>query len=268
MTHEEYLAAAGYSNSMLKLLPDSPEEFYRRHITGEDVFAPSASMMLGTALHSVLLENAPLPIIPREVLNVDGHRKGKAWLEFKEAHGGLLMTEQEALPLKRMVESVRNHPKARWLLDADGDVEQSLFWTDDHTGLPLKMRYDRLSRFGAQVVLCDIKTAADVDARSFRRAATTFQYHRQAAFYCDGIELTTGDWPEGFCFVTVRNAPPYNCEVYELVDSAIQLGRQQNRAAIDDLARRLASNDWYSDTHGTIQVLDVEAWAYKTRETI
>ena len=264
MIFAEYLTVEAYSYSMCKLLPDAPQEFHDLFISKIDVFAPTSSMILGTALHSVLLEGKPVPVIPRWVLSADGHRKGKAWTEYRDEHAGeTLLTESESEPIKRMMQSVYEHPQARRLLESPGPIEHSIFWTDDASGLPLKMRLDKLAEFGDGRVLVDVKTAAEVDARNFAKAATRLKYHRQVAWYYEGIYAERGTMPEGFCFVAVKNSPPYNCEVYELVESAIELGRQQNRAAIDDLKRRLDANDWHSPTHDRIVPIDIEPWTYK-----
>ena len=260
----EYLSRPGWSNSAIKYIPDSPQEFHDRFIAKIDADEVTDAKKLGTALHSVLLEGKPVPVIPRDVLNADGHRKGKAWLEYRDEHAGeTLLTESEAEPIKRMVQSVYEHPQARRLLESPGPIEHSIFWTDGVTGLPLKMRLDKLAEFGDERVLVDVKTAAEVDARSFAKAATRLKYYRQVAWYYEGIYAETGYMPDGFCFIAVKNSPPYNCEVYELAESAIELGRQQNRAALDDLKRRLDSGDWHSPSWNTISVLDLEAYAYK-----
>lgn len=259
MTDKEYFDHPAWNHSAVKLLPNEPELFYGRHIAKVWPFEPTAEMDLGTILHGAVLLGEPLPIIPASALNGDGHRKGAQWKEWKDSHPGPALTEKEAEPLAAMLASVRGNAYAVKLLDAMGRTEEALFSTDA-TGLPLKGKVDKIAQFGVDSVLVDLKTTKDPSPDGFAKACATFAYHRQAAWYLDLAERNDID-AEAFLFIAVRNVAPYECVVYECSGEMIEQGRNENRAALDDLWRRLETNDWHSASHGKVNILDLPKWA-------
>ncbi len=73
--------------------------FHKRHIERSLPFEPSKSMELGTALHLALLEPDELHdvvlLIPDEVLNKDGHKKGNPWHYFQKANPGRILLKAD-----------------------------------------------------------------------------------------------------------------------------------------------------------------------------
>ena len=274
LSNADYHANPGWSHSQIEDLigePDgtgSPALFHGRHISKMYARKRSKDMDLGTVAHECL--RSPLgwqgvvKIIPRDVLNADGHRKGAAWKEWKAENAGLIhMTQQEFIPVDFMVQNVLNSPKAGWFMRRPGPQERSIFWTDDETGLELQARLDKISRLDTgQVALIDFKTTRAVNARQFASDAAGFGYHRQAAWYSDAL-LECGELVAGFVFICVDKTPAYECRVYQLADSAIELGREQNRQVIRDLAHRLDTDNWTSPESGEIVEIDLPLWAYR-----
>lgn len=268
----EYHADPSWSRSQIGDLIESPPLFFGRHIAKtfqrENPGSIPTALDVGTVAHWCLSNpggwKRVVAIIPRDVLNDQGHRKGSAWTEWRDANAGkVLMKREEFIPIDFMFTSVWNHPKASWLLAQPGPWEHSLFWTDEDTGLDLRCRPDKITRLSdGRVAIVDFKTTKAPNAREFARDAAKLGYHRQGAWYWDGVELS-GEEVAGFVFVTVDKTPAYECRVFQLAEQAIQLGREENRRALRDLSARLATNHWESPGWGEVLEIDLPDYAYK-----
>lgn len=267
MDNAQYHMAAAWGSSQLKLLPDSPELFAARYITREYPQEESSAMDLGTAVHSDLLGGDGWELIPPEVLTSNGRRQGKAWEQFQADNASkLLLLPNDAAKVQAMVASVRAEPMAARLLGMPGPCEESIFWTDKETGLPLKCRPDKRVIFPDDTVVADLKTSNDPTQSAFQWRMYDLGYHRQAAHYIDGL-ATIGIEGPAWVFIVVRNAPPYECRVYELDQEAINFGREINREALIDLAKRLETNNWRGPSWGRCQPIDLPKRAYQERTT-
>jgi hypothetical protein len=263
-----YRAADGWNVSAVNLLPDEPAMFYGYHVAKPPLWEREASkaMDVGTILHAALLLDVPVPVIPRNVLNADGHRKGKAWLDWKAENPGPALTEPEAEPIGWMLRNVRGNPVAMTLLESAPPErrEVSLYWIDDATGLTLKGRADAIAMLGPQhCVVVDIKTTASTSERSFMASIADRKYHRQAAWYMTGANECLPIPCESFAFICVRNEPPYDCVVWQLCERAISRGQTENAEALHMLRWRLEHNDWLGEKHGQCNLIDLPKWVYE-----
>lgn len=264
-TNAEYHAERdSWSHSQAEdLIQKGPTYFRGRHITGEFPREEKKAFDFGTVVHSVLLgDPACWRMIPADVLNAQGHRKGKAWLDYKAENQGLpMLTEEEGKPTRRMVASVKANPAAMHFLDADGPCETSIKWRD-RSGLWLRARLDKLAML-EKTIPVDIKTTRRLTKEKFAYDVMNIGYHRQGAWYDDGaIRL---DWTEGidtFVLIAVQSIPPYDCHVYELHANALARGYAENRKAIDELADRLDKDYWHPADHGQVITLDLPRKAY------
>lgn len=270
-TLEEYHARPEWSHSQLEVLLQSVPLFHGRFITGIYPRRESDVFDDGTIVHHILtggnLDDI-VAIIPDEgVLNADGHRKGKAWKDWESANEGkILRKASECDPLFRMIESVRNHAKAAWLLDGDGYFEHSIIWVDQDSWLPLRARPDRIARLSdGTVVLADIKTTRAMSPREFASDAARYGYHRQAAHYRDGARQI-GMEVAAFVFIAVDKTPAHETHCYQLHEADIELGASQNRVLYHELAKRLETNNWTAPDHGEILELGLPEWAYRENQ--
>lgn len=258
MPDADYRKIKAVSQSMLKAVDQDPQLAYQAYVIGSTDFCkPSASLKFGSDLERYLWSDDFL-IIPADVLNSDGHRKGKQWSDFRDANvGKRLVTEAEVADLETCRQAILAHEWAdRFLFGTGNDPWQVVTWTDEETGLPCKLQLDRL----VPSCIVDLKTAKSVSPKGFASASLTFGYHRQAAWYQDGVEAATGERMP-FAFVVVKNSPSWHVEVYELDEDFVELGRAKNRETIRRVADMYASGGWQTATHGTIQTLAAPRWA-------
>ena len=260
----EYHARPEWSQSQFKLLPDHPDLFHGFHIARRWTVEVTDDMELGTQLHGVWLEKKPLLIIPPEALTSNGQRRGKAWESWCQEHRdnpGLL--PRDADRIQAMADGGMADPVVRGLIEAEGEVEHTIVWTDAETGLPLRGRLDKMARFDGGYQIMDIKsTSIDPgDMRAVSAKIWTMKYHQQAACYIDAATLLYGA-PLCFVFVFVRNRPPFNAVAWALNENDIDLGRRHNRSALVDLRRRLHCGDWNGSRFGFLNPVSLPNYAW------
>ena len=167
-----------------------------------------------------------------------------------------------------MVDALNAYPIAHRLLTAEGGrSEQSMFWqdTDPFTARSvwLRGRLDRLPAIPTttgRMIVCDYKSAANADGRSFARSAANYGYHQQAAWYLDGIRALVGVDDPAFVFVVQEKDPPYLVNVIELDTTALDIGRARNRAAIERWIECTEKDEWpgYSTD---VELVSLPRWA-------
>ncbi|MFC3504836.1 PD-(D/E)XK nuclease-like domain-containing protein [Micromonospora krabiensis] len=166
------------------------------------------------------------------------------------AAGKVPLLAHQAADVDAMTDAVRSHPIAGALL-SKGDVEQSLFWTDDRTGIWRRARLDLL-RTDAIV---DLKSCESADGEHVAKAIARYGYHAQADFYLEGARaLGLGELP--FLFVFVEKRPPHLIHVVQLGPDELAAGRHLNNRAIDRFAECQRTGVWpgYADDITTISL--------------
>ncbi len=263
---KDYHRRPEWSNSQKEKLIESPSLFHGTYISHEFPPMSGKELDVGTVAHECLTNpgglDAILKVIPDNVLNGQGHRKGGPWKEWSGAHADYIqMKESEIEPIRRMIESVRS-TVPKWILDNVLHYEHTIIWRDEESGLMLRARPDMIVGYGEDVIVPDFKTTRTTTARTFAADANKYGYHRQAAWYQDAV-IAIGMSPLASLCIPVDKTPAHETRIYELDPAAIELGRSQNRKAIHELAWRLKTDTWTAPHHGEILMLDLPEWAYR-----
>ena len=260
--HADPVPGGSLSASGARKLLASPARFaYDREHPPE----PTPAMELGTAAHRLVLGTGPeLAVIDAPDWRTRAAKEAAA--AAREAGAvPLLTTEHEQVQM--MAAALRNHPIAAALFDPErGDPEQSLFWTDDRTGVWMRARLDWLPRHPpGRLIIGDYKTAISASPDGFTRDVANFGYHQQAAFYCDGATaLGLADNP-AFLFVVQEKAAPYLVAVYELDVLAMEAGRARNRLAAE-MYRDCTEAGIWPGYPAEIGLISLPPWATRTEE--
>ena len=249
-----YRAAEAISASDLKwILPPRTPAHYHAYKTGVIKREETRALVIGTLCHLAVLE--PDKLATAFALRPDGldlrTKDGKAW---KEAQGDKpILDGEEAAMLNGMSAAVAAHPVARKLLE--GSKREVSLFSDHRTGLKLKGRIDVLG----EGFVADVKTAAEGDAANFAAAVFRYNYHVQAAMYCQlaGVEK--------FSFIAVEKVAPFAVAVYTLSPKALQVGLNSLNYALDTIALCTDAGLWPAYSLDE-QTLDLPAWAYKQAE--
>jgi exodeoxyribonuclease VIII len=230
------------SYSSLKQFAISPAHFIaykaREH-------KPTASMLLGTALHTLVLE--PKEFNNRYLVIPDGTRRGtKAFKEF-EALAAVrgeeceIIKESEYKPILRMRDNILDHPEASKLLAACDTFEQRSTW--EFNGI---LFHGFKDGEGPSIIL-DLKTTQDASVRKFSRQLVDLRYYWQAALYsCES------NYKKDFYIIAVENKSPYNVAVYKLSQEFIDLAVRE----LIEVTNRFKKWDGMSKSYSNeIQVL-------------
>ena len=254
MSISDYHAHSSVSKSQLDRLAISPAHYK---------WPPekqTKATAFGAALHDYVL--SPDVFDATYFVKPEGFNASKnpdkrlqaAWLDM----GLTLISHDEFEAIQRIREQIMEIPKARYLLSS-GQQEVSHFWTDHDTGVQCRCRPDWTPK--DLPWLLDLKTTVDASPRGFSRSCANYRYHVQAAFYSDGVAATTGRNITNFLFLAVEKEPPYAVALYELPQSAIDLGRALYRRDLQTYADAVMHDDW--PAYGQdIQQIDLPAWAY------
>lgn len=200
---------------------------------------------LGAAAHKMVLGDEAARLV---VVEADDWRSKAARDQRDEARatGATPVLTADYARVVAMAEAIRAHPIASLLLNPDhGKPEQSVFWTDEETGVTRRARFDWLPEPRAgQLIVPDYKTAASANPEAFARAAASFGYHMQDAWYLDAIAALNLHDDPAFVFIVQEKEPPYLVTVVELDAAARQIGRNLNRRALGIYADCARTDTW------------------------
>lgn len=258
----DYLALRAMSASGLETFRRSPMHF---EWNTRQPNTTSPALEKGTALHLALLE--PELFESQVVRGIEGDGRTKA---VKDARAALAAEFPDATILNPpdfddvlgMREAVMAHPRARTILEGAGASEVTGAWIDPETGVPCKMRPDRLVDRAA--LMPDVKTTRDASPEAFRRQAAKLGYFRKARFYRRGAEALGLDLTAS-AFIAVENTAPYGVAVYllreeDLADADAEISRLLNYFAM------CAAEDRWPGYGEEFQTLSMPAWARHSTE--
>ena len=243
--NEEYHRGPGISKSGLDLIRQSPAEYITRKRHPKP---PTPAMMLGTALHGLILEPETFEAqFVADKYAGSQTKEAKAWREQMFADGiNVVHTAKDPgfwdrddwRAIHAMRDAVYAHPIASILLDHDqGIAERSVYWIDHETRKLCKCRPDFHNQ--AHNLIVDLKSTEDASYSGFGQSVAKWRYHVQDAFYRDGMHAI-GETVAGFVFVAVEKNPPYGVAVYRLGVEEVRVGRLQYQS---DLMRYKQCHD-------------------------
>lgn len=171
----------------------------------------------------------------------------KAWKREHEEAGLTIITSDDMAAIKQMAINLRAEPLIRAGL-LNGDIEHSLVWRDEPSGVWLKARPDAMP--SADMCVADLKSASDITDEGLERAISDHDLHVQAALVGMGLKALTGREMESFSLVFVEKAPPYCVRVRELMPEDLYLGEEQIRAVLPIFAKAVETGVWHGPGGG------------------
>lgn len=255
-TNDEYHAGDGVSNSRLKDFRKHPALYHAYYVAKSlPKPGPTPAMQVGTALDELVTlgEFETCAEIPRDVLNKDGHKKGKAWTEFAEANADKVLFKSDQIQaVYRMRDAIMRHNAARQLLANIADRAQvSLRMTCPNTGLLLRCKLDALH----PTIAVDLKKTCNADPLKFAYSCLDLGYASQAVFYSRLAKSYLGIDDIRFLFVAVEEEFPFRVEVYELAPEFIEEAAVELDSTLEQLAECYDTGVWELPHHGRIVTL-------------
>lgn len=259
ISNEEYHSSEGISRSALMKLELSPYHYWYEYISGyADKEKDTESMKIGNAFHTLLLEphlfNDDFIVMPP----IDRRTKeGKAAYADFEASAGMktILTEYQYDTAKSMADAVLEHKMVKDLI-YDAQYEQSIYWTDEETGLQFKARPD----IWHPHIVVDLKSTKSGEYRDFQSSAIRYGYFLQAGMMYEACRSISKPF-EKFVFLSVEKTKPYAPSVYPLDDWAIEFGIEQFNSLKKTLRMCIDKNEWPSYP---IKELRIPTWARDT----
>lgn len=248
MPAADYHAHPALSRSVLDRIRKSPRHL--RHYL-EHGAPDTPAYLQGRVLHRLLLEPT---LFWQETVVWTGGDKVKnagAWKVFKAENAGKdIITEAERAAYIQVEESFFNKTLTKGLLQG-AVLEGSAFWKK--RDVECKARPDVVK----DGIVYDIKFMAD--ATQFERDAYKYGFHRQAAWYLDGVTAATGKVASDFAFVVIEKEAPYDVQVFWCEPDFIAAGRQENELNFELYERCLRASNWpgYPDV---LQKLSLPRW--------
>ena len=256
--HADPVEGGSLSSTGARRLLDMPParwQYERDHPT-----PPTSAMILGTAVHTLVLGAGP------KVVAVESTswqtKAAKAAKAEAQAAGHVALLRAEYDRAKAMADAVKAHPVAGALFSpARGKAEQVLVWRNEDTGVMCRAMVDHMPHAGAagRHVLVDLKTTEDASPRGVIRSVDRYGYHRQAAFYLDGYRALRGGDP-AFLFVFVEKAPPHLVRVDEVGQPELLAGADANRRAME-IYRDCAEAGVWPGYDPEIGLISLPTWA-------
>lgn len=208
------------SKSGLDLINKSPLHYWDRYLNPETEEKKTPALIMGSAVHTRILEPAEFGKQYITAPQVDRRTKaGKEnWNKFIEDHPNHeILTAEQHLLIEKIHSQVYKHEQAKMLLSKLTEVEQVYIDGD---------RKCKPDGFTSINICIDLKTTDDASPRAFGRSAYKYRYDVQAAWYSDILKANDKQ-VDGFLFIAVEKTPPYAVACYVIEDDDMEIGRHK-----------------------------------------
>ena len=229
---------------------------------------PSEDMVVGSAFHKIVLEPETFGDEFVVMPNFDRRTKeGKLkYAEFVEqSEGKTVITQEQYGTICGMLASIMSNPYARKLIN--GNIEQSMYWTDELTKVECKCRPDVWRKVADRVVITDLKSTKSVMPNDFMRDVVKYHYDLQTAMYREGVSKNLNMPKDNidFVFIAVEKKPPYLLNIMQADTYVIQKGEADFREYIGTYAECKADGVFYglNGKNGVINTLSLPEYLIK-----
>lgn len=244
LTSEQYHSIKGAigSTSLKVIIAESPREYLHQ------INAPhesKAAFDLGTALHSVILEQSTDSFLLGPVVSSKSTNIWKDAKKDAEAAGKILLDAEQYETVFRGFEAFCEHPKAHKLVSQCQKIEASGFYVDEATGLWLKFRPDGYcANDTAGDFIFDYKSARSISKRDIDNSILSYGYHVSAAHYIAGIKALTGRDVKDYFFCFQKSSGSMDTRIVRLSDEDLALGMDVRNKALEIIAECTLKEYW------------------------
>ena len=171
-----------------------------------------------------------------------GNRKAcKKWMKAAADSGITVLKPQWIEDIKGMAIALGKEPLVR-AGALNGEIECTMAWPDEETGVWLLARPDVIPTSSGDVV--DLKTTTSVKYEKLVRAIGDYGYHQQGALIAEGYRVLVGRPIASFSLYFIESSRPYCARMVTLKDEDLKLGAQHNRNAVRRFVEALNNNYW------------------------
>lgn len=234
------------SKSRLANMSKTPAYFKWYEETPQE---PTDDLILGSAFHKLVLESEgffdEFAVLPNDI---DRRTKvGKEqYAQFLEDNKGkAIINHSDFCTIVDMKNAVLSNPYVSKLFD--GNIENSMYFTDELTGVECKVRPDCFKVIGDTVIITDLKSCKSAMPEDFMRDIVKYSYDLQAYMYRLGVSKVLGVPIKNirFVFVCAEKKAPYLNAVYEVTQDVFDRGEMLFRKYIGMYKECKDTNNWY-----------------------
>ena len=277
LSNEAYHADKAIGSSGIKKFSECPALYHYEYLSDEEKPDTSTKYSsLGSNAHIALLEPEIFEqdyLISAEFATLNKGKKNEKQAPINKTHADwksfvIDAEEQGKKPIiyseyqkaLKMADAINNHALAGAMLKG-GKNEMSFFARDPETGLMLKSRPDKLNTVeGIGTVLIDYKTTSiSMDVKKQSDHAFGLGRHLQAVHHKTVTEIATDSTINEVFYITQMQEAPFLVRVLRMPEEAMQIGSEQRRFFLDEMAKCHSTNNWPSYPE-TIEDLIIPNW--------
>lgn len=240
---------------------------------------PSADLIFGSAFHKLVLEPSTfydeVAIMPNFGRKKEEQEAKRQFVDQNK--GKYIITEDEYADIQCMRDSIDNlmfevadgkFSSARRLF-LRGNIENSIYFTDDPTGVLCKCRPDVwrktvTSDGEIRYVITDLKSSRNGSTDSFKKDIPKYGYDLQTYMCRLGLSLALNVPIESidFYFLVVEKQAPYLANGIVADETVLKRGEAIFREYIGKYKYCTDTNNWfsYNGEHGIINAVGVPSW--------
>ncbi len=205
---EEYFSCKALSASQIKDYNKGAYYFWKRSVFNDEreKEEDTDALCFGKLTHCLVLEPEEFE---KKFLVLDWGTKTRKTEKYKKAQldnpDKVLVLPSEYEKSQKMVKALKNHDLANVILTG-GHSEVPFMWTDSETGMPCKMKADKIKKIaGGRILIVDYKTTSDIE--SILKWPQKLGYPLQEAMYRFGIQnrFNIDDSSIDFMFILQSN---------------------------------------------------------------
>lgn len=204
---------------------------------------PSPAMLLGTAIHRLILEPSLIGEFAIWGL-ADGQnvRRGKVWEQFQaDNEGKFIVTKTECEAMIGTAVGARKNEPIRRYAGAAGPTEVSMFWEHPHTKRRFKARLDKL--IPEKHTIFDLKSTRDCHSYKFGSQAFSLGYHIKMAIQWYGYKTLTGHEPD-MKLGAIESKAPHESAVYRVTKDILLQGTEELDLLVEKLDECEKTGAW------------------------
>lgn len=245
ISSSEYFSINAINKSGLDAFKRSPLHYYDQYLSpNKESRVETPSMKLGSAVHCAVLETKEYD--NRYVVMPDGvdrrTKEGKQVFSDLEKLNKIILSSNENSIVQGILEAYKNSVINKMLSDIPGKSEQVILWNDPITGEYCKARADWISDDYSLII--DLKTTEDARAQAFSKSCFDYGYHRQSAWYLNGIENATGKAASTFIFLVIEKSRPYAISCFTPDSQMLEVGKIENENLLSSWSASKKINSW------------------------
>ena len=237
LSNEDYHASAPVSSTGLKRILVSPA-----HFRYPNPFNATRAKEIGSAIHCRILESDRWDT-DYKVVECDARTSALYKAACKDHPKERVLTSAEYENVLGMQKGCMRNPRFREIIEMDGKYELSLFTNDPETGVPVKVRYDKLCDLILQPF--DVKKTQKADRYNFGKAIQSYGYHISAALYTQAWEWEYGEKLQPMLWGAIEEQSPHIAMVYRPDDEMMTVANMLLRQALNIYAECLDSDNWH-----------------------